>query len=72
MASQFVTDIRLAVQELAIPHKGNDSYRYVTISLGMVTIKRTDKDMLELYKMADDLLYKVKRSGKNQILAKLV
>lgn len=72
MASQFVSDIRLAVQEMAIPHQGNDSYRYVTISLGMVTIKRTDKDMLELYKMADDLLYKVKRSGKNQILAKLV
>jgi len=72
MASEFVSDIRLAVQELAIPHKGNDGFRYVTISLGMVTIKRTDSDMLDLYKMADDLLYKVKRSGKNQILAKLV
>ncbi|WP_017219884.1 GGDEF domain-containing protein [Moritella dasanensis] len=72
MASQFASDIRLAVQELAIPHKANDDNRYITISLGLVTIKRNNKDMLDLYKMADDLLYRVKRSGKNQILAKIV
>lgn len=72
MASQLASDIRLAVQELAIPHKANDNNRYITISLGLVTIKRGDNNMLELYKMADDLLYKVKRSGKNQILARIV
>lgn len=71
-ASAFVSDIRLAVQELAIPHKANDNYRYLTISLGMVTIKRADKEMLDFYKMADDLLYRVKRSGKNKVLAILV
>lgn len=71
-ASQFVNDIRLAVQALAIPHKASDGYSCVTISLGMVTIKHTDKDMLALYEMADNLLYKVKNAGKNQILAKLV
>jgi len=71
-ASQFVNDIRLAVQGLGIPHKENNGYSCVTISLGMVTIKYTDKDMLTLYEMADKLLYKVKNSGKNQILAKLV
>jgi len=71
-ASQFVNDIRLAVQGLGIQHKENNGYSCVTISLGMVTIKYTDKDMLTLYEMADKLLYKVKNSGKNQILAKLV
>ena len=71
IASQFVNDIRLAIQELAIPHKSNESYQYVTISLGMVTIKHGDKDMLTLYKMADDLSYRVKNSGKNQVLTKL-
>jgi len=71
-ASQFVNDIRLAVQSLCIPHTVNNGYSCVTISLGMVTIKHTNKDMLALYKMADDLLYKVKGSGKNQILTKLV
>lgn len=72
MASKFASDIRLAVQELAIPHKDNDGYQWVTISLGLVTIRCSDKSMLDLYKMADDLLYRVKRSGKNQISTKLV
>jgi len=71
-ASQFANDIRLAVQELCIPHKANEGYQCVTISLGLVTIKHTQKDMLAVYEMADNLLYKVKKSGKNQILAKLV
>jgi len=71
-ASQFVNDIRLAIQGLDIPHKANNGHSCVTISLGMVTVKDTDKDMLALYEMADKLLYKVKSSGKNQILAKLV
>ncbi len=71
-ASELVNDIRLAVQELAIPHKGNAPYRYITISLGLVSIKHHGKEMLDVYKMADDLLYRVKRSGRNQILAKLV
>ena len=71
-ASQFANDIRLSVQGLGIPHKENNGYEVITISLGMVTMKHTDKDMLALYEMADNLLYKVKGSGKNQILAKLV
>ncbi|QUM76347.1 diguanylate cyclase [Moritella sp. 24] len=71
-ASRFADDIRLAVQALGIPHKANNGYGCVTISLGMVTIKHSNKDMLTLYEMADSLLYKVKETGKNQILTKLV
>lgn len=72
VASQFVNDIRLAVQGLCIPHKANNGYSCITISLGMVTIKSLDLDMLALYEMADSLLYEVKNKGKNQIITKIV
>ncbi|WP_392339777.1 diguanylate cyclase [Moritella marina] len=71
-ASQFASDIRLSIQGLGIPHTANEGYECVTISLGLVTIKNSNKDMLAVYEMADNLLYKVKKSGKNQILTKLV
>jgi diguanylate cyclase (GGDEF)-like protein len=39
----------------------------VTVSLGAVTFTAMDAGMDEMLRMADELMYAVKKSGKNQI-----
>ncbi len=57
------------VENLAILHENNDVSKYVTISAGAVCIPQ--ESMLnheELYKVADELLYKAKNNGRNQYI----
>ena len=57
------------VENLAILHANNNASKYVTISAGAVCIPQ--ESMLnheELYKVADELLYKAKNNGRNQYI----
>lgn len=62
--------IRLAVEELQIPHSASAISSYVTISLGVATMMPDPDSSYEtLIKKADDALYRAKREGRNRWIA---
>jgi diguanylate cyclase (GGDEF)-like protein/PAS domain S-box-containing protein len=67
-ALNFANKIRQDIENLKIDHEQNTASRYVTVSMGLVT--KNSQNILDteaIYKEADDLLYKAKRAGKNQV-----
>lgn len=60
--------MRCAIENLKIPHAYSSASSYITASMGLLC-KNADKinDMDEVYKEADDLLYKAKESGRNKV-----
>ena len=68
-ATEYVEDVKKAVEDLHIEHKKNSASSYVTVSMGMLCIKALDiKSVDEIYKQADNLLYKAKESGRNKVV----
>ena len=58
-----------SVENLHIPHANNTASEYLTISAGAVCIpKENTLNHEELYKVADELLYKAKSNGRNQYI----
>jgi len=70
-AQTFANDIIQKVQDLKISHAKNRVNDYLTLSGGLV-IKpcSTIIDYKIMYKLADDMLYKAKTNGRNQIAVK--
>ncbi len=67
-AQIFANIIRKAIQELAIPHLKNLPSKVVTVSAGLLTILHNEENSGDIiYKKADDLLYKAKKSGRNRV-----
>lgn len=70
-AAHIAEKLRKTVMNLEIPHKYSPVEKVVTISVGVVTAKKSDSDgdafetMLEY---VDDALYKAKAAGRNRIL----
>ena len=57
-----------AVENLAIPHKGNAQTGIVTMSAGVASLDPTDgKTMASLLKEADKALYRAKGTGRNRV-----
>ena len=67
-AYYHVEKIRQNIEELKIEHKGNLSSNYLTASFGLVVkdAKSIQNDN-EIYKEADELLYKAKETGRNKV-----
>jgi diguanylate cyclase (GGDEF)-like protein len=71
-AEQTAEAMRTAIQELALPHAGNEAHGgVVTASIGVATY---DADMLSdepnaLIKKADEMLYEAKRMGRNRVVS---
>lgn len=64
----YANAIRKAVENLKIPHIKSSVSSVVTISVGLLTIFPDDKITDDqIYKKADDLLYKAKESGRNKV-----
>jgi diguanylate cyclase (GGDEF)-like protein len=66
-------ELRQAVQDLRLPHAGNETYGIVTVSVGVVTAHPqlqpiTPKMLIE---RADEMLYESKRQGRNRVMASL-
>lgn len=67
-ASQTAERLRLAVEQLAMPHAASDSGKVVTVSVGVASITSVaDDSALSLLTLADQQLYLSKRSGRNRI-----
>lgn len=66
LALDFANIIRINIENLKIPHSNSDISKYVTASMGVVCKNANDiKNTDEIYKDADDLLYKAKDSNRN-------
>ncbi|ANB61557.1 diguanylate cyclase [Anoxybacteroides amylolyticum] len=61
--------LRKNVEALHIPHAGSLISRYVTISLGVATMKpaSASDDGKQLIALADEGLYKAKQNGRNRV-----
>jgi len=61
---------RQAVEEVAIPHKGNRASRVVTISAGVAFFSSPENTSVEAWlKEADAALYRAKQAGRNRVEA---
>ncbi len=68
-AYKMAERVKQQVEQLEINHEQNSASPYLTISIGLFFIP-TDChfiDLDEIYKAADDALYKAKESGRNRI-----
>jgi diguanylate cyclase (GGDEF)-like protein/PAS domain S-box-containing protein len=68
LALDFANTIRTSIENLKISHNSSDVSKYITASFGVMCKHAIDiKDADEIYKNADDLLYKAKGSGRNKV-----
>ena len=54
-----------------IEHKGSKVNQYVTISLGMYIIEKTETSEHIIYQKADELLYEAKKTGRNKFISNI-
>ncbi len=67
-ASQTAERLRLAVEQLALPHAASDSSKVVTVSVGVASLTAVADDAaLSLLMLADQQLYLAKHGGRNRI-----
>ena len=76
-AQDIAENIRKAIENLQIEHKGSKVSDVVTASLGMVCVDFSNElshvhnyDRDSLYKIADDELYRAKEGGRNRLSVK--
>ena len=68
-ALALANKLRVNIENLKIEHTGNSASQYVTISLGLILIHPQDQYTTDdIYKHADEALYKAKESGRNQAI----
>jgi diguanylate cyclase (GGDEF)-like protein/PAS domain S-box-containing protein len=69
---KYLESIRKAVEKLEIEHKSSTSSSVVTVSIGLLTVSYRDiKSESKIYRESDELLYRAKKGGRNQIIHKL-
>ncbi|MEA3353326.1 MAG: diguanylate cyclase [Campylobacterota bacterium] len=69
-AVAIADNTRKDIEALEIEHTGNSASKFVTISMGVYTIEADkDYDVEEIYKATDELLYKAKQKGRNQVVS---
>jgi two-component system, cell cycle response regulator len=62
--------VRLAVEQLAIPHRGKTPPGVVTMSAGLATLDAADAAMTDAWlNRADEALYCAKATGRNRVVA---
>ena len=69
---ELVENIRKEIEALHVKHKESQAGEFLTISAGLVIIDALSvEDTIELYREADDLLYKAKEEGRNRVIANI-
>lgn len=68
-ALEFANNLLKEIEGLKIPHSHNSASEYVTVSIGLV-YKNVDINTTqeEIYKEADDNLYRAKELGRNRVV----
>jgi diguanylate cyclase (GGDEF)-like protein len=67
-AKRLVEGVRKKIEDLQIEHKNNSASKYLTASFGLIIKEAMRvKDENELYREADEMLYKAKSSGRNRV-----
>lgn len=69
-AATVAERIRQGVLASAIPHRGSSAAAFVTVSLGVATVKcdaDSETAMADLVALADKMLYKAKSTGRNRV-----
>lgn len=67
-AEKFSNKIRKNIENLHLEHSENSASEYVTVSIGLISKNANNiKSAEEIYKQADDLLYKSKENGRNRV-----
>lgn len=65
----FANSIREKIENLKIEHKSSYVNRYMTISMGVIYVKEGKiKSTSQIYKFADEALYKAKEGGRNKVI----
>ena len=69
-ALEYAQSVRENIEALQMTHEHSSASKYVTASMGLVCKKASQiEGMDEVFKEADDLLYKAKESGRNRVCA---
>lgn len=69
MALDYANKIRVNIENLKIPHDASNVSKYITASFGLVCKHANEiYNADEIYKEADNLLYKAKHSNRNQVM----
>ena len=67
-AIDIAQKVRVAIEDLQIPHAGLDNYKIVTISVGVATMIPDTNTLPEtLMNKADEALYRAKEQGRNRV-----
>jgi diguanylate cyclase (GGDEF)-like protein len=65
----FANSIKSNIENLKIKHEYSSTSPYITASLGLVCQNGIEiEDMDVMYKQADEMLYKAKANGRNQVV----
>ncbi len=65
----LINEIAEKLKERAIEHKGNPVEGILTCSIGVyIKVPEDDLSHQEIYRLADEALYKAKKKGRNQII----
>lgn len=67
-ALEFANMVKSSIENLQIEHQYSSASKYVTASMGLICKSANEiTDMNEVFKQADDLLYRSKEHGRNRI-----
>lgn len=67
-AYKIAEKIRRNIEQLQIAHRNSDISNFVTISIGVASLKPDlETEAEELINVADQMLYKAKASGRNRV-----
>ena len=69
IATQAAERIRLAIENMQIPHLGSQSSSFITTSIGVACLRPRDAGATQtkLISLADEALYKAKSRGRNRV-----
>ncbi|MEA3228816.1 MAG: diguanylate cyclase [Campylobacterota bacterium] len=68
-AFEIADSTRKKIEALEIAHSGNSVSKFVTISMGIYIIEADkENEVDDIYKSTDELLYKAKQNGRNQVV----